>query len=189
MKRRRASKVNEKDIPLYITHAVDLKNRVIYFDTEVCDYEVSKVIRAVELMVRQNKEPIHIKISSFGGDPYIAMGFYDYIKTLDVTIITEVVGMAMSAATVMFLAGDIRQMSPNSTLMFHTVSTLSMGRAYEIKGESEECDRIIDRFCQIYSDESNLTKIQWKKKIKYEDIYMDREEGVKLGMIHEDEES
>lgn len=184
--KKKASRNTVKEAPLYLTHAVDFRNRVVYFDTEVCDYEVSKIIRAVEMLARDGSgKAIHIKISSFGGDPYIAMGFYDFIKTLEVEIITEVVGMAMSAATVMFLAGDTRLMSPNSTIMVHTVSTLSMGRAYEIKGESEECDRIINRFCKIYSDETTLTQAQWKRKIKYEDIYIDQEEALKLGFLTE----
>jgi len=183
---KKASKNNDKDIPLYISHAVDFRSRTVYFDTEVCDYEVSKIIRAVEMMARDTTKPITIKISSFGGDPYIAMGFYDFIKSLEeVVVVTEIVGMAMSAATVMFLAGDVRKMTTNSTLMFHTVSSLSMGRTYEMKGEVEECERLLDKFCEIYSEETTLTKAQWKKKIKYEDVYMDKNEAIKLGMVTE----
>lgn len=175
---------NNSKLPLYVEYHVDFRNRVYWFNGDVHQDEVYEAIRAIEIMARTSNDPITIKISSFGGDPYTALGFYDYIKSLsNIHVITECVGMCMSAGTIMFLAGDERLMSSNSTFMAHTVSTASYGRAYELKGEAEECERLLDKFCDIYSEETNLTKAQWKRKIKFEDVYIDAEEAAKLGII------
>lgn len=177
------SKTNSK-LPLYVEHNVDFRNRIYWFNDDVHQCEVNEAIRCIEIMARASNDPITIKITSFGGDPYTALGFYDYIKSLDkIHVITECIGMAMSAGTVMFLAGDERIMTPNSTLMFHTVSTASYGRAYEIKNEADECERLLNKFCNIYAEETNLTKAQWRRKIKFEDVYIDHEEAEKLEIL------
>lgn len=177
---------NTKDsnLPVYVEHNVDFRNRIYWISDDIDQYSITEAMRAIEIMTRTNKEPITIKVSSFGGDPYIAFGFYDYIKSLtDIHVTTECIGMAMSAGTIIFLAGDERKMTPNSTLMFHTVSSGVHGKTFEIKTEAIECDRILERMCIIYADESNLTKAQWKRKIKHEDVFIDHDQAKELEII------
>jgi len=177
-------KQDEEKVPIYLSHDVDFDRRLVWFNGDVDQWQVAETIKCIELMLKKSKDPITIRVSSFGGDPYTALAFYDYIRALeDVPIKTECFGMAMSAGTIIFLAGDERYMTPNSTLMFHTVSTMSIGKSFEIKTESMECERLLDRFCTIYGEETNMSKAKWKRKIKYEDIFIDYLQAIDLGII------
>ena len=81
------------------------------------------------------------------------------------------------------MAGDRRFMYPNAVFMFHTVSSIAEGKAFEIKTESDECERIFDQLCQIYADSSTKTKRQWKQILKHMDRYYRKDVALELKIV------
>ena len=75
----------------------------------------------------KDKSNITVHINSGGGDLYAGLAIYNRLKVLSGTVTTINDGMAASAASLIFQAGDVRQMNAGSTFMAHGVSGLLWG--------------------------------------------------------------
>lgn len=118
------------------------------------------------------REPITIYINSPGGNVYDLFGLVDVIKESKTPIYTKVIGIAASAAGILFLVGHKRFMGKFSTLHYHNVYTMSIGDQYDMKNEVKELARLQKMIDSIYLEGSTLTQTKldvWKvtKKEKY----------------------
>ena len=77
-------------------------------------------------------DAVQIHINSPGGDLFTAIQFMRVLKETEATVITSVEGACMSAATLIFLAGDQFQISDHSVFMFHNYSTMMFGKGGEL---------------------------------------------------------
>lgn len=75
----------------------------------------------------KDKSNITVHINSGGGDLYAGLAIYNRLKALKGTVTTINDGMAASAASLIFQAGDIRQMNTGSTFMAHGVAGFLFG--------------------------------------------------------------
>ncbi len=64
-------------------------------------------------------EPLTVRISSNGGSVQDAIAMYNMLKDYDGTVTTINDSIAASAATIIYLAGDVRKASPISSFMTH----------------------------------------------------------------------
>lgn len=67
----------------------------------------------------KDKTKITVHINSGGGDLYAGLAIYNRLKELPAEIITVNDGLAASAASVVFQAGDTRKVNASSTVMVH----------------------------------------------------------------------
>ena len=116
----------------------------IYFYEDIYKETVLPLIKEIqtltyELQLQGSKygfEPhIDLHIYSPGGDAFMGLSIYDFIKKNPVPIHTYIDGNIASAATFMFLAGQKRFMSPNATVLIHQVSTTFWGKFEDLKDE------------------------------------------------------
>ncbi len=95
-------------------------------------------------------EPIQIILNSPGGYLDAAWAFIDMMDCIRLPIRTIAMGEIVSAAAMIFVAGDERLMSPNSSAMIHHFSTMTGGSYPELvasrKSEDLQASRIIDHF-------------------------------------------
>lgn len=95
-------------------------------------------------------EPIQLILNSPGGYLDAAWAFIDIMDSIRVPIRTIAMGEIVSAAAMIFVNGDERIMSPNSSAMIHHFSTMTGGSYPELvasrKSEDLQADRIIDHF-------------------------------------------
>lgn len=75
----------------------------------------------------KDKDSITVHINSGGGDLYAGLAIYNRLKSLKATITTINDGIAASAASLIFQAGDIRQMNAASNFMAHGASGFLFG--------------------------------------------------------------
>lgn len=75
----------------------------------------------------KDKSKITVHINSGGGDLYAGLAIYNRLKALDAEVITINDGLAASAASLIFQAGDIRKMNAGSNLMAHGVAGFLFG--------------------------------------------------------------
>ena len=72
------------------------------------------------VMAGDDLEQVNVRINSSGGSAFAGVGIANYLKALDANVTTINESAAMSAAAVIFMAGDERLMGPmGATLMFH----------------------------------------------------------------------
>lgn len=73
-----------------------------------------------ELMRKNSEEEIHLLVSSYGGATGIGMSFYDAVKTwLKPRLYTIGSGDVDSSGIIVFLAGEKRMLTPNTTMLLH----------------------------------------------------------------------
>lgn len=78
-----------------------------------------------------------VEINSPGGDVFAGLGMYNMLRSFSASgkkVTTRVTGIAASIASVIFLAGDKREMPENAMVMIHGVA----GGAWGTVGEIEE---------------------------------------------------
>lgn len=80
-----------------------------------------------DLEAIKDKSNITVHINSGGGDLYAGLAIYNRLKALKGTVTTVNDGLAASAASLIFQAGDIRQMNAGSNLMAHGVAGFLFG--------------------------------------------------------------
>lgn len=174
----------------WIETGIDLEQRKIMIDETIDEYSTGWVIRAIHKMLEINSEdPIDIYINSFGGSVYDGFALYDTIINCDKTTIrTHALGKIMSMALIIFLAGDERDATENATFMAHAISSYTWGKLYELDIETNECKRLEENTLKIMADRTGQSYSYWKRQLKYEDRYYDKDKAKELGIITEGED-
>lgn len=174
----------------YIEHGIDLEERRIMIDTDIDEFSIGYVCRAIHKMVDQSPEaPIDIVISSYGGCVYDALALYDLLRSLDyLEVRTHATGKVMSAGFIIFLAGDKRTASPRVRFMMHSLSSGVAGKLFEMITEVDECKALQKEIFKILQDRTEKSETWWRKELKYEDRFYSREEAITIGVVTEEVE-
>ena len=109
-----------------------------------------------------------VHIHSIGGDVYEGLAIYDFLNSLDKKVTTVNEGLTASIATVVYLAGEERQATPNSQLFIHNAWTMTMGDADELAKQSEGLRKYNELISDIYVSKTNLTKEESLSLMKVE---------------------
>lgn len=73
-----------------------------------------------ELIIKDPKDEIHLIVNSYGGPTGVGMSFYDAVKSwLRPNLVTVGSGYVDSSGVIVFLAGERRYLTKNTTLLFH----------------------------------------------------------------------
>ena len=84
---------------------------------------------------------IDVSINSYGGELTEAIGIFNALLAHPAEITTRVDGVAASAASVIFLAGDRRIIPENGTLMVHSPWTRAAGNADQLRATADVLDK------------------------------------------------
>lgn len=77
---------------------------------------------AADLAACRGLESVTVNLNSPGGDLYMGIAIHNALKALNCKVTTVIRGIAASAASVIFCAGDERLVYPGSCLMVHGAS-------------------------------------------------------------------
>ena len=163
----------------------------IYFYEDIYKETVLPLIKEIqtltyELQLQGSKygfEPhIDLHIYSPGGDAFMGLSIYDFIKKNPVPIHTYIDGNIASAATFMFLAGQKRFMSPNATVLIHQVSTTFWGKFEDLKDEVKNTTEIMKIVRNLYNENTSMKKKDIDAILKRE-LFLNYAECEKNGFI------
>jgi ATP-dependent Clp protease, protease subunit len=102
-----------------------LKERIIFLGSPI-DSEAANVVTAQLLLLdsQSNDQPINLFINSPGGEVYAGLAIYDVMQYISAPVHTNCVGVAMSMASVILMAGTPghRVALPHSRIMIHAGS-------------------------------------------------------------------
>jgi ATP-dependent Clp protease protease subunit len=137
----------------YIEFGIDLENRILFIDEEIDAEVVGHHIRALHIMEKEDIEKeITIYINSNGGCVYSGLSLYDTIVGSHCPIKTICVGSAMSMALILFLAGDERSATENSTFMSHSVGSGTVGKLDVMNTDLKETERLNEVLLSILAE-------------------------------------
>ncbi len=147
-------------------------------------YQIKNLTNELQYQsLRYNFNPIiNLHIYSDGGDAFMGLSIYDFIKENKVPIYTFVNGNIASAATFMYLAGTKRYMSPNSTILIHQISTSFWGKFEDLKDECRNTTELMKIVKDLYSENTLMKKKQLDDILKRE-LFLTYNECEKLGFI------
>lgn len=149
-------------------------------------YQIKNLTNELQYQsLRYNFSPnINLHIYSNGGDAFMGLSIYDFIKSNKIPIHTYINGNIASAATFMYLAGSKRFMSPNSTILIHQISTSFWGKFEDLKDECKNTTELMKIVKDLYSENTLMKKKQLDDILKRE-LFLNYTECQKLGFIKE----
>lgn len=132
-------------------------------------------VRGKELMIH---------INSVGGDVYGGYAIYSLIKQHDKKVTTIIDGVAMSAASIIALAGDEVKMSEAGVFMIHNVWMRVSGDSNALREQADLLDKIGSIANDIYAKKSGKTAEEIKQIMDAE-TYFTAEEALAAGFVDE----
>tara|TARA_Y100000816_G_C26106298_1_gene588089 strand:- start:2394 stop:3017 length:624 start_codon:yes stop_codon:yes gene_type:complete len=174
-----------------IKYNITTHGNEIYFYEDIYKEQILELINQIKnitfeleyISIKYNVKPvIHLHIYSNGGDAFMGLSIYDFIKKNKVPIYTFINGNIASAATFMYLAGAKRFMSETSTVLIHQISTAFWGKFEDLKDECKNTTELMKIVKDLYSNNTLMKKKQLDDILKRE-LFLNYEECKKLGFI------
>lgn len=168
---------------------LDLKDRTFWLDDEVTSY----LLELSHYIIRWNKEdrklpidkrkPIKIFIFSPGGDLETYRSIADIIQLSKTPVIGINMGMAYSAAAMIFLACHERLMLPSASVLFHKGSSHIAGGFNEVYAAMIEYQKQVEELSNIIEQKTTYTEKEIEENMSG-DWYIRADEALEHGVCH-----
>lgn len=129
-------------------------------------------------------DKLDVEISSPGGDVFAAVAMYNGLRASGKEITTKVMGVAASAASLLFMAGDKRVMPKNTHLMVHNPWSFAAGNAAELRDTADFLDKIGTTVRGTYAARSGMTE-EAVTELLSKDTWLTADEALANGMATE----
>lgn len=144
---------------------------------------VGEHVRASDIIPQLQAEKgdtIEVNIMSPGGSVVEGLAIYDTMRSLNKKIITRAMGQAASIASIIFMAGDEREVADNAEIMVHNAWTGIAGNKNELSEVIDRLDTIDQKLVNIYASRTNLNEDQVKDLLDKE-TFMSADEALEMG--------
>ncbi len=95
-------------------------------------------------------DSILVRLNSPGGDAFEGMAIYNQLVQSGREIVTQIDGMAFSAASFIFMAAPVRKMAENSVIMIHEAWGLAIGTATEMRNRANLLEELNHKIADMY---------------------------------------
>ncbi|MBB6098236.1 ATP-dependent Clp protease protease subunit [Deinobacterium chartae] len=172
---------------MYDIYSRLLKDRIIFLGTPIDSQVANTIVAQLLLLDGQNPErEIQIYINSPGGEVYSGLAIYDTMQYIKAPISTICVGIAMSMASVILMAGDKgrRKALPNSRIMIHAGSAGFRGNTPDLEVQAREVLALRDILEGVYHTHTGKPKDQLRRDME-RDYFMNPQAAKEYGLIDE----
>ena len=132
----------------------------IYISGQIGTFDGTIGIELIDVVSQVKKQPkataYNVHINSEGGLVDVGFDIYQYLKALKKPITTIGSGIVASIATVIFMAGDKRQVRENTPFMIHLPWGGSMGTADELEQFADQLRAIEKKMVGFYKKALNV---------------------------------
>lgn len=142
------NEANEEEIELRISGEIVSDDDAWFY--EWFGIQVTSPNAFREELAAQQGKTITIWIDSWGGDVFAAAGIYNALKEHKGKVITKVDGKAVSAASVIAMAGDEVLMSPAGVMMIHNPWLTAIGEAKDMRHAADVLDEVKETIINAY---------------------------------------
>ena len=168
-----------------------VENKTVYFDfnTSISNYLYTTFRNHIYAINDIEYNKIVILLKSFGGGYFDSLAVVHIIEELQKqgkTVEIRVHGNAVSGGFVVLLAGDTRLASKTVILMWHEIMSATFLRVFDTSDSEHEAEMmrfLQDNMNKYIADHSKLTKEELDERVRFKDLYVTGEEGLKLGFI------
>lgn len=168
-----------------VTHIYVYGDMINAQSTEVDDFGC---VSLTSVMNQFNKNPncdeVIVHIHSCGGDVYEGFAIHDFLVNTGKKVTTIVEGLCASIATVIFLAGSVRQLTENSRFLIHNPWVFTEGNADELETVAaalrKEQQKMLEFYVEKTDGDVNALQVLMNK-----DEVIDAEDALALGFATE----
>jgi len=121
-------------------------------------------------------------INSPGGSVADGLAIYNQLRRHPGGVDTHVDGLAASAASIVFLAGEKRTMARNSRLMIHRAHTLSAGNASDFRKTAAVLESHDEMLTDIYASAMKKTSRSEIESMLTLETWFTEKEAFKIGL-------
>lgn len=134
----------------------------------------------------KTKDNITIHINSVGGDLYAGLAIYNRLKSLPANITTINDGLAASAASLIFQAGDTRKVHAGSNIMVHQAAGFLFGyyQLNDLNQVSKQLRAANKTAINVYAEASGRDTDEIKRMVDAE-TWLTGDEAVEAGLADE----
>ena len=125
---------------------------------------------------------ITVWIDSWGGDVFAAAGIYNALKEHKGKVTVKIDGKAVSAGSVIAMAGDEILMSPASIMMIHNPWTWTSGEAKDMRHAADVLDEVKATILNVYQGRTGRTREELSKLMD-EESWMSAQKAVNEGFV------
>ncbi len=147
-------------------------------ESDVSSYQIAK-----ELAELDTSKPLTVYINSYGGEVAEGIAIYNQLKRFE-RCKTVVDGYAASIASVIFMAGKERVMSPSSLLFIHNAWMRTAGNSEQLRKDADDLEKITAASMQAYLEHVNIGEEKLKEMLDTE-TWLNADEAVEMGFATE----
>lgn len=163
-----------------------LQSREIFLTEEVTTETMNELLKQLIYLEREdNTKEITIYINSPGGEVSCGLAIYDYLLLMKSPIRTVCTGTAASMASVLFLAGDKREMFKHTKIMIHDPSygggSFAGLKPLQIKEKLDDIMECREIIAGIIAEKTNRSLEEIYAKTE-RDSYFSAEKAIEFGL-------
>lgn len=125
---------------------------------------------------------LDVRINSEGGSVFDGAAIYNMLVEHEAKVTTHVDGMALSAASVILMAGDDRVMAENAFVMIHDPWSIVLGDSRAMRKEADLLDSIKSTIVKMYVDRSNKDAAEIERMMA-DETWMTSDEALEHGFV------
>lgn len=124
---------------------------------------------------------VTVYINSPGGDMFEGISIYNRLREHSQRVTTKVLGLAASAASVIYLAGQERQVAPSGFLMIHNSWTWLAGNRHFLRDVADDLEEFDAAVADLYADTSGQTS-ESMAELMDDETFIRGKRAVELGL-------
>ena len=175
--------------PSLVNFYLDLEHRIYWLNDEITDYTfdlvqyITRWNREDKDIPIQERKPIRIFIFSPGGDLETYRSVADVIQLSKTPVIGINMGIAYSAAAMIFLSCHTRLMLPSASVLFHKGSSQMAGGFNEVYAAMIEYQKQVEELSGIIEKNTTYSLEEIEENMS-SDWYIRSTEALERGVCH-----
>ena len=124
---------------------------------------------------------VTVYINSPGGDMFEGIAIYNRLREHSQKVTTKVLGMAASAASIIYLAGVERQVASSAFLMIHNCWTFLSGNRHYLRDVSDDMEEFDAAMADLYAETSGQS-VEDMAELMDDETFIRGKRAVELGL-------
>lgn len=124
---------------------------------------------------------VTVYINSPGGDMFEGIAIYNRLREHSHKVTTKVLGMAASAASVIYLAGAERQVASSAFLMIHNCWTFLAGNRHYLRDVADDMEEFDAAMADLYAETSEQP-VEAMAEMMDDETFIRGKRAVELGL-------
>jgi len=137
-----------------------------------------------DALEKANGEDIEVEINSGGGSVFAGSEIYTALKSYPGNVTVKIVGLAVSAASVIAMAGNKVMMSPTAQIMIHNVSSRAEGDYRDMEHTADVLKNADNTIANAYRIKTGKTQEELLALMDKE-TWMTADKAKELGFVDE----